>query len=542
MFENPFGARTYLVIDDYGDMRTTIKGLLRSLGASEIVSARNAREALPLLEQQPFDVVLCDYNLGPGKNGQQLLEEARYRKLLQLSAIFIMITAENTREMVMAAVEYEPDSYLSKPFNKELLRTRLEKLFQRKHDFAAINQAAQHKDFAQAIELLDQGIAGKPRNMSDLLKLKADFCLRAKRLDEAQQIYEQVLAARDIPWARLGLGKVQYARKQFVEADETFKHLIANFKTVTPAYDWLAKTQRALGFADEAQQTLQDALQLSPKAIKRQQALGELALQSGDAALAEHAFSQAVQLGQHSIYRHPAMYAGLAQAKSGQGDHAAALQIVDDMQHDFDDPTARFYAASTTASVQQAQGNSDAAREALAQAGQAFAKLGEHAPGDIALQMARTLARLGDSEQADSVLRRAIQNNHDSDEFLLQATDAYRDCGLGEDAENQVLKIRQGVVDMNNRGVKLIGAGNYPEAIALFTQAADGMANNLVINLNAARAMIMLMEKQGADRGVLGKTRKYVERSRRIAPDDPRLGAIMKRFQKLMNAPLAARS
>ena len=78
MLENLFGPRAYLVIDDFGEMRNMIKGLLRTLGASNIDGARNAKEALALIENTRYDVIMCDYNLGNGRNGQQLLEELRH--------------------------------------------------------------------------------------------------------------------------------------------------------------------------------------------------------------------------------------------------------------------------------------------------------------------------------------------------------------------------------------------------------------------------------------------------------------------------------
>jgi hypothetical protein len=40
------------------------------------------------------DVVLCDYNLGDGKNGQQVLEETRVRNLMLPSSVWLMVSAE----------------------------------------------------------------------------------------------------------------------------------------------------------------------------------------------------------------------------------------------------------------------------------------------------------------------------------------------------------------------------------------------------------------------------------------------------------------
>lgn len=101
MFEDPLAAKSYLVIDDFGDMRTMIKGLLRWLGTNDIYAARDGKATVGLMEKRGYDVVLCDYNLGVGKDGQQVLEEARKRQLINIATVFVMITAENSRDMVM---------------------------------------------------------------------------------------------------------------------------------------------------------------------------------------------------------------------------------------------------------------------------------------------------------------------------------------------------------------------------------------------------------------------------------------------------------
>ena len=111
-------SKSFLVVDDFGDMRSMLKNMLTSIGVTQINTAASGADAIDAITNQHYDIILCDYNLGPGKNGQQILEEIRYRELIGLHTIFVIISAENTRGMVMGAVEYEPDSYLTKPFTK----------------------------------------------------------------------------------------------------------------------------------------------------------------------------------------------------------------------------------------------------------------------------------------------------------------------------------------------------------------------------------------------------------------------------------------
>ncbi|MBF0255161.1 MAG: response regulator, partial [Gammaproteobacteria bacterium] len=228
---NSFLGLKYLVVDDFPAMRSMVKAILQGLGvpAGDIDAAHTGEEAMDFLGRNRYDVVLCDYNLGQGKDGQQVLEEARHRGLLGLHSIFIMITAENTREMVMSAVEHEPDNYLSKPFNKDLLKARLTRLFDRKRSLQPVNDALTSNNYPKALALINAMIAENPRNLPDLMKIKAQISINAGRYDDALAIYDQALQSRDMAWAQLGKAKVLFAKKQYAEAKAMFLAIIDEY-------------------------------------------------------------------------------------------------------------------------------------------------------------------------------------------------------------------------------------------------------------------------------------------------------------------------
>ena len=116
-----FQEKTFLVVDDVASMRSSLRNTISTLGGTRIDMAGNGIEAINRLEQLAYDIILCDYDLGGGKDGQQLLEEAIRRKLLKKSTIFIMVTAERGYEKVVSAAELAPDDYLIKPFAGEVL-------------------------------------------------------------------------------------------------------------------------------------------------------------------------------------------------------------------------------------------------------------------------------------------------------------------------------------------------------------------------------------------------------------------------------------
>lgn len=111
--EDALRDKRILIIDDLVDARSALKKMMTLLGANIIDTANDGRQASELITEHHYDIILSDYNLESGKDGQQILEEARYSNRLKASSLFIMVTGENAIEMVMGALEYEPDNYIT---------------------------------------------------------------------------------------------------------------------------------------------------------------------------------------------------------------------------------------------------------------------------------------------------------------------------------------------------------------------------------------------------------------------------------------------
>ena len=185
--------RKALVIDDIGQMRTNLIAILGSIGITRADSAVNGDDALRKISSEFYDLILCDYNLGRGRNGQQVLEEARENELLPYSTVFMMVTAETGSPMVSSAAEYSPDEYLVKPFTGEALRLRLERQFDRKGQFIAIDQAIANDQWQLALKRVDEIILRKDKkSWLDAQRLKAELLIRLADYATAATIYNEV--------------------------------------------------------------------------------------------------------------------------------------------------------------------------------------------------------------------------------------------------------------------------------------------------------------------------------------------------------------
>ena len=524
----------FLIVDDYADMRSVLQNMLLSFGVQNINIASNGKDAIRAIEHQRYDVILCDYNLGEGRDGQQVLEEIRHRKLIGVGTVFLMVTAENTRVMVMGAVEYEPDSYLTKPFTKDLLGQRLTNLLNMKADLVEIEQAIANRDHDLANRLIDDKLERKSKNQNILTRLKAELALQDRYFNEAISIYKGVLEHREIAWARLGLGKALYYKEDYSEAKKVFNELISENERFMSAYDWLAKSQQMLDELDEAQDILRKGAVLSAKAIPRQKALADLALRNGDDKTAEKALLQAVTLGKHSIYKHPSMFSNIAQIKAKNGHQGEAERFVRDINKNFKgNPEAELYTAISNSMILEDEA---AVQKNMQIAAELFNDLGASTSPQIAVDMAKAYSHAGDEQKAKQVLHQAASNNHADAEVLKGISDTLGELKLEDDPKAIISKIRKEIIQLNNEGARLARDGKLKEATQLFENAVEGMPANIVVNLNAARTFLMYMEQAGVTTELASKLEKYLRRAQSIEPDNRSLLILRKRSKKLLDS------
>lgn len=78
------------------------------------VKSNNPREALELIQKQPFDLILSDFRM-PGMNGQEFYEQAISQKP-DLSRRIIFLTGDVVTEETKKFLERVGNPHLAKPF------------------------------------------------------------------------------------------------------------------------------------------------------------------------------------------------------------------------------------------------------------------------------------------------------------------------------------------------------------------------------------------------------------------------------------------
>lgn len=523
-----YQRKSALIIDDYPDMRGSIRRMLVNFGITELHTASSGSEAITACENNHYDIILCDYNLGDGKNGQQVLEELRFRRLLKRTTAYMMITAETTKSMVFGALEYQPDDYLTKPFTQTVLQRRLDRLVLEKEELREINRAIDEQDYDRAIALCDEQIDAKTRYEQKCYRIKANCFLDKHLYPQAREIFEEVLDERPVDWAQIGLGECMAGMGELNDAEKLYQELINQNCLCLEVYDSLAHIKNQRGDIESAQQLLEYASEISPNAILRQQLLAEISAGNGDLERAEKALRKVVRLGANSCYESPENYFKLARCISAQieGDDrkriADAEDVLDRVRRRYrDDDDVRVQSDVINAAVYAKAGKTDESRKRLAGIQVKLSANETTNSAQAALDLARCYQAMGDNDQAQKILQELLEQ-HPDDEAIGEAIDQLSDEPLSAKGKNKA-------VELNRRGKELLGSQQYGEAIALFGEALRHYPNNIAVKLNLLLAMVRHMNTNGANAEHLRRCEKIIHSVDTLKDEHP----LRERFQLL---------
>lgn len=290
-----------LVVDANPTSRSVLMAQLREFGFGTVKAASRIADAREMIEHRRFNLILCDdADDGGGTSGQDLLEELRREQMIPYSTVFVMITPEATYATVAEAAEAALDSFMVKPFSANSLFERLKEARQRKRVLKDIFEAMEAKDHARAADLCLQRFQQRQLYWLYAARIGAELLMMLKRNDEAKALYDAVIAAKTMPWAKLGVARVQLAEGDVVQARRTLEALIDSAPQFADGYDVLGKVHMEQGNLTEALVTYRTAAEMTPGCVLRLQHAGTLSFYSGDAATATQMLERTWQLGSKS--------------------------------------------------------------------------------------------------------------------------------------------------------------------------------------------------------------------------------------------------
>jgi DNA-binding response OmpR family regulator len=113
-----------LVVDDEAGIRFFVEETLRRSG-HDIITAKAGDEALEILRDTPFDLVILDLKLGGKIDGIKILEAIRWR---WPRTCVIIMTAHGSLDSAVAAIDQGIEKYVQKPLAPQELRNVVEEV------------------------------------------------------------------------------------------------------------------------------------------------------------------------------------------------------------------------------------------------------------------------------------------------------------------------------------------------------------------------------------------------------------------------------
>lgn len=480
-----------LIVDDFDSFRVTVSNMLQDIGIQYIDSAVNGADALRHCKNKSYDLILCDHNLGKGKTGQQVLEDLRENGHLNRYALFVLISAESSKSIIMAAYDYEPDAYLTKPITTKALQQRLSRLFAQRTRMLPIMQAMDNERWDVAEALCLREINGGGRYANQCQKLLGQLYIQTGAYEKAEAVYRDVLDVRQLDWAQVGMARVKKMQGDLVSAQQWLEEVMNTNPLCMKAYDLQAEIYREQHLHKRLQEVLQQTVEISPLSILRQQQLGDIAMLNNDAETAANAYRRTVRLGENSFYDRLENHIGFARATLAlfREDKILAkpllreaIKTMAELEQRFTkSPEEKIEALLIEAQLYASNGETRKAEELLQAARNLSADL-DILPIAADIELVRAFVAVGQKNMADELTRTLLERYKGSERDLEKL-----DALLEEPASE---KNRSLVAAINKKGIACYEANDYEAAIQCFEDALQTFPNHIGIRLNLVQALV----------------------------------------------------
>lgn len=519
-----------LLVDRHAPARDSLRIMLSALGVTMVHGAGSSAEVLRQVKANRFDIVLSDFILEDGRDGQQLLEELRHAHLIQLSTVYMIITGERHYSNVVSLAELAPDDYLIKPFTAEQLQGRLVRAVYKKHVLRRIYENVERGALQEALAACDRVIQQQPVFMYDALRFKGELLHSLGRTREAEEVYRRVLEGKVVPWAKMGLAMALRDRNALDEAEELATQVTTETPEFLAAYDFLASVHEAQGRLDDAQKALQQASEVSPNNTLRQRLVGDVAARNGDLLTAEKAYGKVLERHRGSSLKTVDDFANLSRVLVERGDMVASRKVVADMKRDWrGDKQAEMAALINESLCLHSEGQEAKAAQLVHQAialkeqiATESADRGKATSQRLAIDLAHACFAVGNEEAATGIMRQVAAENNDDQHLLSHINSVFEKTGQAEAGKALLEQVGAQIVELNNRGVMAARDGNLEGAVELLIQAAEKVPN-LQFLVNAAKAIFTLLERKGWNDELAVKGYDYLQRAQLKSRTNPKV-------------------
>ncbi|WP_333606771.1 response regulator [Arsukibacterium sp.] len=488
-----------LIVDDQRAFQLMLKGILYSMGATNVAFAPSGEQALAKCHHNDFDILFVDYHLGIGKNGKQLLEDLREKKLLKPSSIFMMVTGENTVPMVVSAVELEPDDYLMKPFSQSVLRNRIVRLQNKKSHLSAMFQALHDELPERIVELCQQELSQNSRYQQFCKRVLIENLLKLQRFDEAKQLLAIELEQRRSGWALILRAKISLSQRHFTDCLALCEEAINENRYFAEAYDLMAQCYVAKQEPEQAFSCIKAAADIAPYSLSRQYLMLKIAHALHDVPAQVQASKQLYEITRRSMRQDIIHLLNYIRSVIDAASQADEPQLRNRYQQEAllalqrarrDEQLVREIDFDVFESLCQARLESVSGQQFQAKKSYAVVAEQAQAQADTIPDTVMLLNQIGEYEQASS-LQQLISTDMQNNPVLKH---------LLTEQNRHAEQLQQRFKALNKEGIALYKTGQFSAALQRFELALELAPMNTGAALNYIQSALQILYSQQKSR------------------------------------------
>jgi len=225
-----------LIVDDEPGIRFFVEETLHRSG-HDVVSAKSGEDALKILRDTPFDLVVLDLKLGGKVDGIKVLEAIRWR---WPDTSVIILTAHGSLDTAMSAIDQGVEKYVQKPLSPVELRDVVEEVLAKHKKQQMRSDDDGKKNFIKGVFEVDEGLHKVKKNneMLDLTPSEFNLIVHLLRNDDRvispEELVEVVRGYKpeDVIEARQIIKWYIHRLRQKVESDSSHPEFILNVRGV----------------------------------------------------------------------------------------------------------------------------------------------------------------------------------------------------------------------------------------------------------------------------------------------------------------------
>lgn len=265
-----------LIIDDQRTAALSLKKQLHQLGTFKVDIATTYQQAFARCQQNHYDLLFVDYHLTQHCSGFELISLLRKRHYLSALSGLIMMSGDQSLEVILTSMAAEPDSFMTKPVALAPLKTKIAEVQAAIQGRAPIYRTLGQAGLPAAIERCKQQLqrSGHDPKLESLL---LDLLITAGQWQAVAAVITRLKQYPPTHKVLLAEARLLHHQGQRQKAISLLEQLLHRSPLLIEAYDYLSHYQEENKQYYDALKTAETALAFTPGISHRALTAAQLA-------------------------------------------------------------------------------------------------------------------------------------------------------------------------------------------------------------------------------------------------------------------------